>query len=82
MDFLQLLKPWLMGDEGSISREEIAANLNLIRGAIKMAIHRMRNDFGKAIRAEIAQTVNSPEDVADELRHLIEALSAANDGNW
>lgn len=82
MDFLQLLKPWLMGDEGSVSREEIAATFNLTQGAIRMAIHRMRNDFGKAIRAEIAQPMNSPEDMVDELRHLIEALSAANDGNW
>lgn len=47
MGFLQLLKPWLMGDEGSVSREEISATLNLTQGTIKMAIHRMRNDFGK-----------------------------------
>lgn len=73
----ELLKTWLMGDEGTVSQEEAAAELNLTPGAVKVAIHRMRKDFGEAIRSEIAQTVDSPEEVADELRYLIEALSSA-----
>lgn len=73
----EILKPWLMGDEGALSQEEAAATLNLSRGAVKVAIHRMRKDFGEAVRSEISQTVNSPGEVADELRYLIEAFSSA-----
>lgn len=77
----ELLKTWLMGDEGTVSQEEAAAKLNLTPGAVKVAIHRMRKDFGEAIRSEIAQTVNSPEEVADELRYLIEVLSSGSRGS-
>lgn len=73
----EVLKPWLMGEAATLSQEEAATMLNLTRGAVKVAIHRMRKDFGDAIRAEIAQTVHSPEEIADELRYLVEAFSSA-----
>ena len=44
-------------------------------GAIKVAIHRLRKVFGDAIQAEIAQTVTTPDEIAAELRYLIEVLS-------
>ncbi|MDB4484514.1 hypothetical protein N9044_01850 [bacterium] len=40
-----------------------------------MSIHRLRKDFADAIRSEIAQTVNTPEEIPEELRYLIEVLS-------
>ena len=36
----------------------------------------LRRRFREVVRTEIAQTVQDPREVADELRHLIEALSA------
>ena len=45
-------------------------------GAVKVAIHRLRQKFGDAIRQEIADTVGSEEEIAGELRYLIEALHA------
>ena len=44
-------------------------------GAIKVMIHRLRKDFRSAVEAEIAQTVPRTEDIAEELRYLIEVLS-------
>jgi len=41
------------------------------------AIHRLRQKFGEAIRSEIADTVDTEEEIRDELRYLIEALRAA-----
>jgi hypothetical protein len=35
----------------------------------------LRKDFRSAVEAEIAQTVPSPEDIAAELRYLVEVLS-------
>ena len=71
----EILKAWLIGDTESLSQADAAKELNMTPGAIKVAIHRLRKAFGDAIRAEIAQTVSDPEEIAGELRYLIEVLS-------
>lgn len=71
----EVLKPWLIGDTENLSQADAAEELGLSTGAIKVAIHRLRKNFGEAVRAEIAQTVDDPEDIAEELRYLIEVLS-------
>ncbi len=43
--------------------------------AVKVAIHRLRVRFRELIRAEVAATVNDPEEVSGELRHLIAVAS-------
>ncbi|MEZ5431742.1 MAG: hypothetical protein R3F31_11310 [Verrucomicrobiales bacterium] len=40
-----------------------------------MMVHRLRKEYLNAIHTEISQTVPSPEDLAAELRYLIEVLS-------
>jgi hypothetical protein len=40
-----------------------------------MAVVRMRQRYGVLLRAEIARTVSSPEEVEPELRALFAALS-------
>jgi RNA polymerase sigma-70 factor (ECF subfamily) len=45
-------------------------------GAVKVAIHRLRQRFREAVKAEIAQTVHDPSEVDDELRHLLVVLVA------
>ena len=71
----QTLKPWLVGDTEALSQADAEASLGMSTGAIKVTIHRLRKDFRAAIEAEIAQTVPFPEDIAAELRYLIEVLS-------
>jgi RNA polymerase sigma-70 factor (ECF subfamily) len=44
-------------------------------GAVKVAVHRLRERYRDLIRAKIAETVATPEEVEDELRHLLAALS-------
>ena len=46
----------------------------MTRAAATVAIHRLRQKFGEAIRSEIADTVDREEEIAGELRYLIEAL--------
>ena len=55
---------------------EVAATLGLSEGAVKVAVHRLRRRFGTILRKEIADTVLAPEDVDDEVRELIRAVSA------
>jgi RNA polymerase sigma-70 factor (ECF subfamily) len=44
--------------------------------AVKVAIHRLRRRYQEVIRAAIAQTVASPDDIDDELRDLFAAVRA------
>lgn len=75
-EHFEALKPWLIGDVESLSQADAAAALGISPGAVKVAIHRMRQKFGEAIRQEIAETVDTEEEIAGELRYLIEALQA------
>ena len=54
---------------------EAAGRLGLTEGAVKVAVHRLRRRFGAILRLEIADTVLAPEDVEDEVRELIRAVS-------
>jgi RNA polymerase sigma factor (sigma-70 family) len=53
----------------------IAHKLGTTEGAIKVAVHRLRRRYRELLRAEVAQTVQKPEDVEDELRSLLKAVS-------
>ena len=69
------LQPFLSGDEGSVSYPNLARQLEMGEGAVRVAVHRLRQRYGDAVRAEIARVVPRPEDADDELRHLFAALS-------
>lgn len=71
----EVLKPWLMGDTENLAQSDAAAALDATAGAVKVMIHRLRKDFRDAVHAEIAQTVPQAEDIAGELRYLIEVLA-------
>ena len=71
----EALKGTLTGAE--ISREELAAKLGMSEGALKVAVHRLRQRYREALRAEIAETLDSSADVEDEMRHLAAVLRRA-----
>ncbi|MCL4179077.1 MAG: sigma-70 family RNA polymerase sigma factor [Verrucomicrobia bacterium] len=73
------LKPWLLGEIPALSRADAAVPLGLTEGALKVAIHRLRRRFRELVKAEIAQTVSDPAAVREELRYLIEVLTARSD---
>jgi len=69
------LLPYLT-DAGDLpSYDTVAADLGLSEGAVKVAVHRLRQRFGVVLRLEIAETVLNPGDVDDEVRELIRAVS-------
>ena len=69
------LKPTLTEASRSVRYAEIAARLDTTEGAVKVAVHRLRQRYREVLRAEIADTVASPSEVEDELRSLFAALS-------
>jgi RNA polymerase sigma factor (sigma-70 family) len=68
------LKTYLTGDEPQLSYAHTATELGMSEGAVKVAVHRLRRQFRDLLRDEIAQTVSSPEEIDDELRHLWAAV--------
>lgn len=51
-----------------------AAAAGVSEGAFKVAVHRLRERFHEALRAELARTVDADADVDDELAHLLKVL--------
>jgi len=70
----EALKNTLAGERTGITLGEIGGQLGLTEGAIKIALHRLRRRYGDLLRAEIARTVSRPEEVAEEIRCLRQAL--------
>jgi RNA polymerase sigma-70 factor (ECF subfamily) len=69
------LKPTLTEASRTIGYAVIAGRLGTSEGAVKVAVHRLRQRYREVLRAEIADTVTSPGEVEDELRNLFAALA-------
>ena len=64
------LAVFLGGDRGPAYRD-LAAELDMTEGAVKVAVHRLRKRCREHLRCEVADTVADPGDVEDELRDLL-----------
>lgn len=70
------LLPYLT-DSGELpSYRTVAEQLELSEGAVKVAVHRLRQRFGAILRLQVADTVLSPEDVDDEMRELLRVVAS------
>jgi RNA polymerase sigma factor (sigma-70 family) len=67
-----VLKGTLAGD--GVAYRELGVKLGLTEGAVKVAVHRLRQRYRDKLRAVIADTVDTPADVDDEIRDLFAAL--------
>ena len=70
----ECLKGTLTGEDAPRPYAELAAELGMSGPAIKVTVHRLRRRYGELLRAEIAQTVTTAEEVEDELRDLFAAV--------
>jgi RNA polymerase sigma-70 factor (ECF subfamily) len=70
----EALKGCLAGSAEVLSYAETARRLAMTEGAVKMAASRLRRQYRKLLRDEIAQTVASPELVDEEIRFLLNSL--------
>lgn len=74
LEHFQHLKVYLMG-QAEVPYAELAKKLEMSESALKSGIHRFRKRYRDLLRAEVASTVSSPEEVDAELRFLLVALS-------
>jgi len=54
---------------------DVAKRLGMSEGAVRVAVHRLRQTFGQVLREQIAQTVHTHEEVEEERRFLMKVLS-------
>lgn len=74
--WFEQLQPWLAGTEPPSRQSDVATQLHLTEGALKVAIHRLRKRFREIIRQEIRQTLPEGGDADEELRYLVEVLAS------
>ena len=71
-EYFEVLKGSLTGEEPA--RCDTAQRLGMTEGAVKVAVHRLRQRFREILRREVAETVADPSDIDDEMRHLVATL--------
>jgi RNA polymerase sigma-70 factor (ECF subfamily) len=69
------LRPSMLAEETGVSYAELGRQLGLNEDAVKQAVRRMRHRYRELFREEIAQTVDGPGEVEDELKHIFAVLS-------
>jgi RNA polymerase sigma factor (sigma-70 family) len=71
----EALKPHLVRGGADGTYAAAGAALGLAEGAVKVAVHRLRERYRRALREEVADTMDG-DDVEDEIRALFAALGA------
>ena len=71
---LRCAEQFLTGGGAAARYAQVAAELGMTAGAVKVAVHRLRRRYRQLLRDEIAQTVSGPEEIDDELRYLLSCL--------
>ena len=70
------LRVTLAGKSNAAPYVELAQQLKMNEGAVKVAVHRLRQRYRALLRETIADTVSGPDEVEDELRYLFRTLAA------
>jgi RNA polymerase sigma factor (sigma-70 family) len=69
-----VFQQFLSGSRPAVRYDEAAIELGTTPGALRVAVHRLRRRYRELLRAEIAQTVAGPDEIDDEIRHLMACL--------
>ncbi len=69
------LQVYLTGDKERPPYAATASQLGMSVEAVRKAVERLRQRYGQLLRQAVAQTVDSPEEIDAELRHLRVVLS-------
>ena len=74
LDEFSLLRPFLTESGSADDYAEVGKKSGTSSGTVKVRIHRLRATFAALLREQVALTIESEEDVDDELRYLIELI--------
>jgi len=71
-----VLSECLAAERKDVSYQKLSKALGVPENAVKRLVHQLRQRYRSLLRAEVAQTLEKPEDLDDELRYLCAALAA------
>lgn len=71
----EVMRGVIWGRRPETGYDSLAKQTGLTEGAFKVAVHRLRGRFKECLRQEVAQTVGTPAEIDDELRHLLNVVS-------
>ena len=69
------LKIILTMGKGAVPLIQLAAELGMTEGAVKIAAHRLRQRYREVLCEQVAQTVSSADEIDGEIRYLFSTLS-------
>ena len=69
------LKVYLTTDNDVIPYQDMAAELKMTEGSVRVAVHRLRRQYRKLLRDEVAQTVGDEDQIDEEMGCLFAALA-------
>lgn len=70
-----VLKVFLTTDGTAAAYTGAAQALGLATNSVPVLVHRLRQRYRAEVRAEVAQTVATPSDLEEEMRHLFDVLN-------
>ena len=70
------MRPFLPGGSDPPSYADLAAELKTTESSIKIMIHRLRRRYRDLLRANVSHTLADSKEVDDEIRFLLNSLSA------
>jgi len=68
------LEPCLTCGSGAVNYAQVARELKMAEGTVRVAVHRLRRRYRDLLKEEIAQTVDSPGEVEEEIAYLLKCL--------
>jgi len=69
------LKIYLTTEKDVIPYENMAADLEMTEGSVRVAVHRLRRRYRELLRDEIAQTIATEDQIDEEMGYLFTALA-------
>ena len=72
----ETLSLYLTTERADVSYQSLAMTLGITEAAVKKQLHNLRRRYRGLIHQEVAQTVDDPNDVEGEIRHLCATLAA------
>lgn len=69
------LRPFLSREAEPGEYAALAQRLGLAQGTLAVQVHRLRDRYRQVVREAVADTVASPLEIDDEMRHLLAAIS-------
>lgn len=69
------VSPYLGADRGEVSYSELSQKLGSSAAMTKNLLHQMRRRYRELLRGAVAETVESPDQIDDEIRYLCSILA-------